>query len=76
MSKKRKNLPLVHFEIDAVYSLESVWVHLEEILDLQVIVFELQRRNLWRHAIVVLRSEIFKLERIRNRLLTCYGESQ
>lgn len=64
MAKKCKNLTIVHLQVNAVHSLETIRIDLSQILNLQVLVFKLHSSNFWSYWLIVLWIEIFKLEGI------------
>ena len=64
MAKKRKDLPVVHLEVNAIDGLEAIRVHLSQVLNLQVLIVELKTGDFWRHWLVVALIEVLYLERI------------
>lgn len=62
MAKKCKNLAIIHFQVDAIHSLEAIRIYLSKILNFQVLVFKLHSSNFWSYWLVVRWIKIFKLK--------------
>ena len=72
MAKERKDLPVVHLEVDAIDGLEAVRVRLRQVCHLQVLVVELEAGNLWRYRLVVALVHVLDLEWIDDSVASVF----
>ena len=68
MTKKSKNLPVVHFQVYAVHCFKSIVVYFPEITDFQKLILKFKPGYLWCDRLVIFPFEIFELKWINKSL--------
>ena len=66
MSKKRKNLSIVHLEVDISNSRFSIWISFLQVLYFKELILEFETGDLRWHRLIVLSVKIFDFKGVKD----------